>query len=683
MKKKVQFNNYSFGDPAKKRVAEYTALENTNKREADKTLFEKPAKKRVAENTALEKPAKKRVAENTAPGNPAKKRVVENAALENPTENSTSNTFVQSPKNPSGSKSTLISDEIQKAISLHSDGVNGNKSAVQKAFDTFKSLYEKEPNHPEIAAYYGSTTALMGRDETNLTKRMKYALSGLKLLDSVVEKSPNLPLARFLRGNVCYRLPEMYFHRTETAIEDFKYLINFYEQDNRILTKSEYETVLKNLIKACETLNRAEEAKKYREKFKALSQIINVSQESEDSQDSQDNTESKEGQIHHELSKQSSETLTELDEESLQIYQKALRGGVTDVKKAIEYFSNLEADYPNDPLIRAYTIDCSSLLGRDANNTFEMFASGIKAMKALDVLVNEHPNHINIKKIRALQSFRLPETFFRKTASAIKDFEELIRQYEQNQSILSTEEYLELLFHLGEGYARLGMNDEANSVWNKLLQLNPSAGMKEKLRERQDILAFRPINLSMISVSHSEKLFKVGKELHEVGVAGSKQAAQQALDLWEKAVEAFPEDSTAKTYHAASVALMGKFADEAQGMFGETIRGLKLLKSALNRTNQTAELLLLRGYIYYALPEAFFHKTDSAIKDFKTANSLYKQGDRTITREKYLKLLVDLGIAYERSHFQDKAQKTWSLLAKEDTEGQYREFLISKGVENE
>ena len=680
MKKKVQFDNYSFGGPAKKRVAEYTALENTIKREADKTPFENPAKKRVADKTALENPAKKRVADNTVLEKPTKKRVEENTALESPTENRTSNTFEQSPKNPSSSKSTLISDEIQKAISLHSDGVNGNKSAVQKAFDMFKSLYEKEPNNTEIAAYYGSATALMGRDEANLTKRMKYALSGLKLLDSVVEKSPELPLARFLRGNVCYRLPEMYFHRTDTAIEDFKYLINFYEQDNRILTKSEYETVLKNLIKACETLNRAEEAKKYREKFKALSQIINESQESKDSQD---NTESKEGQIHNEVSKQSGEALTELDEESFQIYQKALRGGITDVNKAIEYFSNLEADHPNDPLIRAYTIDCSSLLGRDANNTFEMFASGIKAMKALDVLVNEHPNHINIKKIRAFQSFRLPETFFRKTASAIKDFEELIRQYEQDQSIFSTEEYLELLFHLGEGYARLGMNDEANSVWNKLLQLNPSAGMKEKLRERQDILAFRPIDLSRISVSQSEKLFKVGKELHEVGVAGSKQAAQQALDLWEKAVEAFPEDSTAKTYHAASVALMGKFADEAQGMFGETIRGLKLLKSAFNSTNQTAELLLLRGYIYYALPEAFFHKTDSAIKDFKTASSLYKQGDRTITREKYLKLLVDLGIAYERSHFQDKAQKTWSLLAKEDTEGQYIEFRISKGVENQ
>ena len=63
---------------------------------------------------------------------PAKKRVEENPALENPIKDRASNTFEQSPKNPSGSKSTVNSDEIQNAISLHSDGVNGNKSAVQK-----------------------------------------------------------------------------------------------------------------------------------------------------------------------------------------------------------------------------------------------------------------------------------------------------------------------------------------------------------------------------------------------------------------------------------------------------------------------------------------------------------------------------------------------------------------------
>ena len=215
--------------------------------------------------------------------------------------------------------------------------------------------------------------------------------------------------------------------------------------------------------------------------------------------------------------------MTELDEESFQIYQKALHGETTDVKKAIEHFSSLEEKFPNDPLIKAYSIDCNSLLGRNSINTFEMFSAGIKAMKALDSLVNEHPNQMKIKKIRAYQSFRLPETFFRKTASAIKDFEELIRQYEKDQKIFTSEEYMEMLFHLGEGYERLGMNEEANSVWNKLLQTNPSREMKEKLKERQNILAFKPIELKTITVSQSEKLFTVGKELHEIGVKGNKQ----------------------------------------------------------------------------------------------------------------------------------------------------------------
>ena len=210
----------------------------------------------------------------------------------------------------------------------------------------------------------------------------------------------------------------MYFHKTDTAIEDFKFLVNLYEQDNRILTKSEYETVLNNLIKACTALNRTEESKHYKEKFKALLQTSNESNTSQyksiQSKQVKQVKQSQEVQNQKESSNQSSEILTELDEESFQIYQKALYGETTDVKKAIEYFSSLEAEFPNDPLIKAYSIDCNSLLGRNSNNTFEMFSSGIKAMKALDALVNEHPNQINIKKIRAYQSFRLPETFLEK-----------------------------------------------------------------------------------------------------------------------------------------------------------------------------------------------------------------------------------------------------------------------------
>ena len=139
----------------------------------------------------------------------------------------------------------------------------------------------------------------------------------------------------------------------------------------------------------------------------------------------------------------------DLDEESMAIYQKAHQGEKEDVEKAIEHFSSLEQEYPQDPLIKAHSIDCNSLLGRDSNNTFEMFSAGIKAMKALDELVNEYPHEHKIRKIRAYQSFRLPESFFRKTASAIQDFEELIRQYEKDPKLFTSEEYKEMLSFLG------------------------------------------------------------------------------------------------------------------------------------------------------------------------------------------------------------------------------------------
>ena len=62
----------------------------------------------------------------------------------------------------------------------------------------------------------------------------------------------------------------MYFHRTDTAIEDFKFIVDLYEKNNGILSVSDYESILKNLIKACGTLKRTDDAKLYKEKFQSL-----------------------------------------------------------------------------------------------------------------------------------------------------------------------------------------------------------------------------------------------------------------------------------------------------------------------------------------------------------------------------------------------------------------------------
>jgi hypothetical protein len=146
-------------------------------------------------------------------------------------------------------------EPFNAAIELHNEGIMGNKQAVKSAYNSLKDLAKQDKNNLEIQAYLGSATTLLGRDANSVTDKMKYALEGLKLLDAVVETAPNLVIARLLRGNVSFRLPEMYFQRTSTAIEDFSFLVEAYEKDSSILTENEYNEVLKNVIEACKRSN--------------------------------------------------------------------------------------------------------------------------------------------------------------------------------------------------------------------------------------------------------------------------------------------------------------------------------------------------------------------------------------------------------------------------------------------
>ncbi|MEW6624053.1 MAG: hypothetical protein AB1420_13145 [Bacillota bacterium] len=73
---------------------------------------------------------------------------------------------------------------------------------------------------------------------------MQKANEGLARLDSAVNKAPDNVQFGILRANVCYRLPEAFFHRMATAIEDFRYLAQRYEQDNTVFSEEYYKQIL-------------------------------------------------------------------------------------------------------------------------------------------------------------------------------------------------------------------------------------------------------------------------------------------------------------------------------------------------------------------------------------------------------------------------------------------------------
>ncbi len=151
-------------------------------------------------------------------------------------------------------------DIFAEAVNLHNSGVDGDKDAVKKAHKLFKKICAENPGDCLAEAYLGSTTALLGRDEIEPNKRFKLALDGLKILDRAVAREPDNIEIRILRGFVCHRLPEMYFHRLSTAVEDFTYVISRYERNRRLLTRDFYCKLLFELGLDYKGLDRIEEA---------------------------------------------------------------------------------------------------------------------------------------------------------------------------------------------------------------------------------------------------------------------------------------------------------------------------------------------------------------------------------------------------------------------------------------
>ena len=151
-------------------------------------------------------------------------------------------------------------DIFVAAVNLHNTGVDGDQDAVKKAHKMFKKICADNPGDNLAEAYLGSATALLGRDEIEPNKRFKLALDGLKILDRAVSKEPDNIQIRILRGFVCHRLPEMYFHRLATAIEDFEYVIYRYARNKNILTRDFYWKLLFELGLDYKQLDRLEEA---------------------------------------------------------------------------------------------------------------------------------------------------------------------------------------------------------------------------------------------------------------------------------------------------------------------------------------------------------------------------------------------------------------------------------------
>lgn len=151
-------------------------------------------------------------------------------------------------------------ERLAEAIDLHNEAVAGKKEAVWKAHQEFERLRLDHPGHPVADAFHGSVMSLIARDESNPMTRLQWANRSLKLLDEAVDADPANSRIRRLRGNIAFRLPEEFFHRTETVIEDYLFLIDWELRYPGSLSIETYNKLIYELGEAYHRINRLQEA---------------------------------------------------------------------------------------------------------------------------------------------------------------------------------------------------------------------------------------------------------------------------------------------------------------------------------------------------------------------------------------------------------------------------------------
>lgn len=544
---------------------------------------------------------------------------------------------------------------LEEAIRLHDKGIAGDKEAVNQAYKLLQELHSAEPYNSLIKGYLGSTTALIGRDAIDPLLRMSKALEGLKILDGALLASPEDIRLRTLRGYVCYKLPEMYFHRTKTAVEDFSYLVSRYEQDPGAIAQNFYWQLLFDLGMAYKNINNLSAAEevwsKLLEQSKEAKFVALLRREGFKPALAMDVTPAVPDQEKKKLTK-----------EALEAYTKALAGDKTAKIQALDLLSKAADTDPGDNVLAACYADFLSFKSRDAAEPGEMFASAIKAMKLLDQSVNAEPDNPRIRLIRAGHSLRLPEAFFKRTATAVSDLEYLTELWEKDNSAMPKEQYEQCLNNLALAYQRLKMENEARNTWKKLLNKTSNHQLKIQAAEKLKLLEpplRRPVPFAR------EFLFKEGVRLHNLAVAGNGKAASSALSLLEKAHQLAPNGPLIQGYYGSAMALAARESMDPGQLFGKTIQALNILKKAIGKDWSNPKLHLLRGYLAFSLPENFFHMSHIAVKDLKFVKNAWENDNKILPAPQYWQLCYDLSTAYERSGDQDNAAKIRAKLQSE------------------
>ena len=558
-------------------------------------------------------------------------------------------------------KNDTYMKQLEEGKRVLMKGADGDKNAVKIAYEIFLNLRKAEPNNSLIEAYYGSTLTLLARDAVQPLEKADKAQEGLDSLNRAISLDPNDKEIRLLRGNVCVKLPEAFFHCSQTAIEDFSFLLDRYKEDSSYLSNEQVRRIMEDLSTAYQNVGQLSEENEVLQRLTQFNrQIENGSEKDIEILNEQVIPLQKDAVEKNEKALQEEKTDTHVKqfEEGKRVFMKGADGDKNSVKIAYEIFLKLRETEPDNALIEAYYGSTLALLARDAIQPLEKADKAQEGLDSLNQAISMDPNQKEIRLLRANVCLRLPESFFHCSQTAIEDLTFLLDRYKEDPSYLTNEQVKKIKEDLSTAYQNVGSLSEENED----LQRSPQLNRQVEKKSEKDIEIFRGQIVP----------------LHKEALGGNKKAIQDMQQLLDQAKSDYPGQPLVEAYNGITMMLIARDKTSPLGRLRGAKAGLKILDEAVSAAPHDGRIRLLRGRASYRLPEQHFQLAHTVIEDYTFVIDREMHEEGFLEKEDYLQLIYELGEVYRRIGRNQAAIMCWKKLKNETKDPDFLHLLTLK-----
>ncbi len=152
--------------------------------------------------------------------------------------------------------------------------------------------------------------------------------------------------------------------------------------------------------------------------------------------------------------------------EIIELHQKSEKGDKQATKDLVTKLENLVALHPENALILSYLGSAYTLASRDTFPGPTKYNYLKKGLMTMDKAVEDHPEEVSARFIRAVNNYHLP-TFINRRDNARDDFKILVEAIEQDATLLSPETRQAIYYFAGLSFKQTKETEKAKDSLQK------------------------------------------------------------------------------------------------------------------------------------------------------------------------------------------------------------------------